>query len=269
MKFSLPVLLSASLVLISGCQPLAPSPSSLTTDSQRADSVEQAETEVMMAEVATIAAASATAGETEASEKEVSEPPAISVEDGINAGAPSPVAADKETIVALEPGAAPASSDGQASGGERPAGEKPTSDANPTTRPKADRTPRKAGDPIRITFDNLIVGMQADIVFRPWMLKEDVKELEGQRVSITGVMHGAQATKKTDYFVLLRNKECKYGPGGQADHLAEVNLKAPNKIAFTTATVRVEGTLRIEPKTGDDGNTWSLYILDDAKVTVQ
>jgi hypothetical protein len=101
------------------------------------------------------------------------------------------------------------------------------------------------------------------------MLKEDVKELEGQRVSITGVMHGAQATTKTDYFVLLRNKECKYGPGGQADHLAEVNLKAPNKIAFTTATVRVEGTLRIEPKTGDDGNTWSLYILDDAKVTVQ
>jgi hypothetical protein len=269
MKSSITVLLSASFVLLSGCQPMAPTSASLTTDSQRAASAEKAETEVMMAEVATIAAASATAGEAEAGEKEVSEPPAISVEDGINAGAPPPVAADKETIVALEPGAAPASSDGQASGGERPAGEKPTSDANPTTRPKADRTPRKAGDPIRITFDNLIVGMQADIVFRPWMLKEDVKELEGQRVSITGVMHGAQATTKTDYFVLLRNKECKYGPGGQADHLAEVNLKAPNKIAFTTATVRVEGTLRIEPKTGDDGNTWSLYILDDAKVTVQ
>jgi hypothetical protein len=33
--------------------------------------------------------------------------------------------------------------------------------------------------------------------------------------------------------------------------------------------VRVEGNLRIEPKTGDDGNTWSLYILDDATATVQ
>ncbi|QDU26454.1 hypothetical protein ETAA8_15320 [Anatilimnocola aggregata] len=146
---------------------------------------------------------------------------------------------------------------------------KPASDANPTVRPKADRTPRKAGDPIKITFDNIIIGMQADIAYRPWMLKDEVKELDGQRVSITGVMWGAELTRKLDSFVLLRNKECKYGPGGQADHLAKIELKPGTKTTLTAATVRVEGVLRIQPETGTDGNTWSLYVIDDAKVTVQ
>jgi hypothetical protein len=148
--------------------------------------------------------------------------------------------------------------------------EKPkNTDAAPSTRPKADRTPRKPGEPIRITFDHIIIGMQADIVFRPWMLSDDVKELEGQKVSITGVMHGGSVDKEKNikWFVLLRNAECKYGPGGQADHLAEVELKTP--FSFTSKTVRVEGTLRIVPKSGSDGNTLSLYTLEDAVATEQ
>lgn len=159
---------------------------------------------------------------------------------------------------------------------EEPKKEEPkkVDDTNPdkNRRPKADRTPRKPGDPIKITFDNIILGMQADIPYRPWMLNEDVKELEGKRVSITGVMHGGVLKqKKLDEFILLRNKECKYGPGGQADHLAEVKMKKGQTIAFAgnDKTLRVEGNLRIEPKTGDDGNTWSLYILEDATATVQ
>lgn len=263
MKTALHLLLAAGAILVSGClgssQPVSSETSSLTTDAPRSVSegaaIEAAEHAAAMGEVATIAAASEQSDNREASASLAPAP-----ESAAGVETPSPVAADAETLAALEPGAQPE---------PKGSGDKPASDANPTARPKADRTPRKAGDPIRITFDNLIIGMQADIVFRDWMLKEDVKELEGQRVSITGVMHGAQATKKTDYFVLLRNKECKYGKGGQADHLTEVNLSPNTKTTFTTATVRVDGVLRIEPKTGTDGNTWSLYILDDAKVTVQ
>ncbi len=149
---------------------------------------------------------------------------------------------------------------------------KKVADANPdrNTRPKADRTPRKPGEAIKITFDNIIIGMQADIPYRPWMMNEEVKELEGKRVSITGVMNGiVDKQKNLKSFVLLRNKECKYGKGGQADHLAEVKLKTGQGISFTTDTVRVEGTLRIEPFTGSDGNTWSIYVLDDAMAKVQ
>jgi hypothetical protein len=141
---------------------------------------------------------------------------------------------------------------------------KPNSDANPSARPKADRTPRKPGEPIKITFDHIILGMQADIPFRPWMLKDEVKELEGQRVSITGVMLDTGTFKKGDNFILLRNKECKYGKGGQADHLAEVRLRKGHVFGYTKESVRVEGTFRIEPFTGSDGNTWSIYVIEDA-----
>jgi hypothetical protein len=115
--------------------------------------------------------------------------------------------------------------------------------------------------------------MQKDMVFRPWMLSDDVKELDGQKVSLSGVMHdsyvGGTGGKPIKWFVLLRNKECKYGPGGQADHLAEVELKPGSGLKYTTETVRVEGTLRINPKTGKDGNTISLYTLEDATAKEQ
>jgi len=177
------------------------------------------------------------------------------------APAESPATTANDQLAAAEPAAQ-----------EKPS-EKPTTkstDAAPSTRPKADRTPRKPGDPIRITFDHIIIGMQADVAFRPWMLNDDVKELDGKKVSITGVMHdGVSGGKNIKWFVLLRNKECKYGPGGQADHLAEVQLKSTSPIAYTGKTLRVEGTLRIVPKTGDDGNTLSLYTLEDAVATEQ
>lgn len=141
---------------------------------------------------------------------------------------------------------------------------KPSADANPGSRPKADRTPRKPGEAIKITFDNIILGMQADIPYRPWMLNEDVKELEGKRVSITGVMLHTESFKKTDNFIFLRNKECKYGKGGQADHLADVKLRKGHVFGYTSKSLLVEGVLRVEPFTGDDGNTWRIYVLEDA-----
>jgi len=144
---------------------------------------------------------------------------------------------------------------------------KPASDANPAIRPKADRTPRKPGEPLKITFDNIILGMQANMVYRPWMLKDEVKDLEGQRVSITGVMYPGDSSK-FDSFILLRNKECKYGDGGQADHLADIKLKPGTKTTYHGGTVRVEGVLKVAPDTRDDF-TWSVYVIDDAKVTVQ
>lgn len=148
--------------------------------------------------------------------------------------------------------------------GPPPEKPKPNADGNPNSRPKADRTPRKPGEPIRITFDNIILGMQADIPYRPWMLNDDVKELEGQRISITGVMLDTGTFKKGDSFILLRNKECKYGAGGQADHLADVKLKKGHVFGYTKESVRVEGVLHVEPVTGSDGNTWSIYVIDDA-----
>ena len=139
-------------------------------------------------------------------------------------------------------------------------------------RPKADRGAAPEGVE-KITFDDLILGMQADMVFRPWMLESETnggraKELDGKRVRLSGIMHGGVgSTEKNKDFVLLRNKECKFGPGGQADHLAKVFMKKGKTAPYTgDATVRVEGTLRIKPSMGEDGNTWSIYELEEAEL---
>jgi hypothetical protein len=133
--------------------------------------------------------------------------------------------------------------------------------------PRADRLPPKPGEAEKITFDDLNLQMLANIVFRPFMVTDRVKELEGQRVSISGFMHGAAAgLKGVKEFVLLKNTECKFGPDGQADHLAMIYLKNGTTTKYTTSDITVEGTLRIEPYTGPDGNTWSIYNLEDARI---
>jgi hypothetical protein len=137
-------------------------------------------------------------------------------------------------------------------------------------RPPPDRTARRPGDAEKITFDDLNLGMQADMVFRPFLVNDRVKELEDQKVSILGFMHGGVETRKgITEFILLKNTECKYGPGGQADHLAEVRLAEGHKTDFQLKAVKVEGTFHVEPYQGVDGNTWSIYVLKDAKVVPQ
>ena len=111
--------------------------------------------------------------------------------------------------------------------------------------------------------------MQADVVFRPFMISahDRVKDLEGKRISIVGYMHGGQSAQRgIKEFILLKNTQCKFGPGGQADHLANVLLRADNSLAFTPSPVKVEGTLKLEPFQGPDGNTWSIYRLEDAQI---
>jgi hypothetical protein len=134
--------------------------------------------------------------------------------------------------------------------------------------PAADRTPRRPGEAEKITFEDLNLGMQADVVFRPFMLDNSrVKELEGKRIAIAGYMHGGQASQRgIKDFILLKNTQCKFGPGGQADHLANVILRDGTSTRFTPSDIRVEGTLKIEPFQGPDGNTWSIYRLDAAQV---
>jgi hypothetical protein len=160
---------------------------------------------------------------------------------------------------------------------EPPAGapkpESPENDAEPPRtkgqRPPADRTPTKPGEAEKITWDDLNLGMPADVVFRPFMISDRAKELEGKKISILGFIHGAAAggsKAKIKELILLKNTECKYGPQGQADHLAAVYFAEGKAASFTDKAIKVEGTLTIEPVTGKDGNTWSVFRLEDAVV---
>lgn len=135
----------------------------------------------------------------------------------------------------------------------------------PPTRPPADRTPRRPGEAERISFDDLNLGMAADMVYRPFLLNDRVQELDGQKVSIMGYIHGG-ATGKVKEFILLKNTECKFGPGGQADHLARIYLAPGQTTTYRGDAIKVEGKLVVNAVQGSDGNTWSVYDLVDAKV---
>jgi hypothetical protein len=69
--------------------------------------------------------------------------------------------------------------------------------------------------PIDIKWEELDVGIQAESVFEPWMMKTSIKSLDGQQVHITGYMHAGVPVKEgIREFVLLRNLDCPYGRQG-------------------------------------------------------
>jgi hypothetical protein len=43
-------------------------------------------------------------------------------------------------------------------------------------------------------------------------------------------------------------------------------MKEGKTVSYTDETVNVEGTLRIKPEMGEDGNTWSIYEIEGAEV---
>jgi hypothetical protein len=114
-----------------------------------------------------------------------------------------------------------------------------------------------------ITFDDLNLGMQADMVFRDFLLTDRARELDGQKVRIVGYMDGGVSQQKgITEFVLLKNTECKFGAGGQADHLLRVLLQDGVTVDYTRfGALQIEGVLKISPFNGPDGNTWSVYDL--------
>lgn len=132
--------------------------------------------------------------------------------------------------------------------------------------PTDGREPATNSEPIAVTFEDLNLNMQADIVYRPVMMTDRVRELEGKRIKLKGVMLPDARLKKITEFVLLKNIECKFGPGGQADHLAEIKMQGDATANYTSRQVEIEGVLRIEPYQGIDGNTWSIFQIEATSV---
>lgn len=173
------------------------------------------------------------------------EPSALAT-NGQPAAAPAPA----------QPVVEPARNGSPATPDRRPAG----MTAGEPSAPASGRKPRGDGRAILITFDDLELKMNEDSVFAPSLLTPRVKELDGQRVRIRGFIYPSvfQQTGITQ-FPLVKNTECKFGPGGIAHHIIVVELKAGVSTAFTVRPIAVEGVLTVRPWTGPDGNTWTVY----------
>lgn len=130
------------------------------------------------------------------------------------------------------------------------------------------------GEAKLVSFDDLKLGMGEDVKFRPVMLNANdgkVKDLFGKRVIVAGYMDPTDAMTGVDEFILLRNLDCKFGPGGQADHLVRIYLNEKDKTSFTDKIVYVEGTLTLNPFPEDPQTpvTYSIYDMTDAKVSLR
>ena len=118
-----------------------------------------------------------------------------------------------------------------------------------------------------LSWERLDIGMEPDSVYQPWMLTTSIKVLEGKPVRIKGFMNGAVfQTTNIRNFHLMREKECPFGPGGQAHHAIEVELQGKARTDFTTAELTVEGIFSVVPMTGENGKTWSLYRIAGTSV---
>lgn len=132
-----------------------------------------------------------------------------------------------------------------------------TTAAAPVTQPES---------PERVTFQDLDCSIQSDIVFREWMLSERARELTDQRIRISGYILPDIKLRGITEFILQKNTECKFGPGGQADHIISVKLNEGVTTSYTNEPIDVVGILRFKPVTGLDGNTWGIYELETESV---
>jgi hypothetical protein len=118
-----------------------------------------------------------------------------------------------------------------------------------------------------ISFEDINLQIPPDTAFREFMLTDRAKELDGQLVRLSGyIFGGVSQLRGIKEFILLRNTECKFGPGGQADHLVRVFLEEGVETTYTDKVVEIEGILRINPYEGVDGFTWSIYDMAGSAV---
>lgn len=142
---------------------------------------------------------------------------------------------------------------------------------NVSTQTKAVNAARPQSSQL-ISFDDLNIGMQVDARFRPQMLEYDggrVKELFGRKIVVAGYMNPTDTLRGVTEFILLRNLECKFGPGGQADHLVHVLMDEGLTTEFTDKVVYVEGVLSLNPFPTDEPVTWSIYDVQATKVSTK
>lgn len=169
-----------------------------------------------------------------------------------------PPAAGSSTVVRAEPaGKAPSKTS---------EGEPTENSSSGTSTPPASLPPR-GGRVISITFDDLQLEMKEDSVFDPGLLTPRVKQLDGQRVRIRGFIYPSVFQQSgITRFPLVKNTQCKFGPGGVAHHIVVVELQPEVSTSFTVRPIAVEGMLTVRPWTGPDGMTWTIYHMAGEKV---
>lgn len=117
----------------------------------------------------------------------------------------------------------------------------------------------KQGAAIPISFDDLALNLPMGATYRESHLTPRAKELIGKQVAIRGYMWSELTTTTLRRFPFLRNPECPFGPGANAEHVIDVEMEEGKTTEYTTQPVTVVGILTATPYIGDDGTAWAIF----------
>ncbi|MDA8967916.1 DUF3299 domain-containing protein, partial [bacterium] len=126
-------------------------------------------------------------------------------------------------------------------------------DAGETSASKPKVEVRKSSDSSRakgdINFDDLSFKLEKDAKFKPALLTDEIKKLDGVKVKLRGYILPSTLFKETniDQFVLVRdNQECCFGPGAALFDCVIVEMVPGKTTDFVTRPVTVEGKFKID-----------------------
>ncbi len=170
----------------------------------------------------------------------------------------------------VEPDQAPTPSDSDE--GETAAA--PTSDVSDPSPQSPDEPPLELAQaappptarPADISFDDLKLDIEPSSRFDDSMLTEQIKRLDGQPIRIRGVMYPTFSKKGNESFILLMNKECKFGSTKDPVWCnIRVVMDEGHTADYTYDPITVEGVLSLDVMKGPKYDL-SVYMLTGAKL---
>jgi hypothetical protein len=167
-------------------------------------------------------------------------------------------------VAALGAAIGPTASAQSANGGD--AANVPTS-ARGRERASPLDDPLKPGEPLDLSFDDLKFDIEKGADFKPSMLTDEIKKLDGQTIRIRGFILPAFKQTGIKRFVLVRdNQECCFGPKAALYDCVKVQMAAGETVEYTVRPVAVVGTMQLKEYLGPDKKVWAIFHLNDTRM---
>lgn len=162
----------------------------------------------------------------------------------------------------------------QATDAKGSSGSKKTPDSPVTERKLAeDRKAREAAKKRgELTFDDLKFEMEKGAEFKPQMLTQANKDIDGKVWKLRGFILPSTLFSRTGIkeFVLVRdNQECCFGPGAALYDCVMVSMAPGKTIDYVTRIVTVKGKLEIDTEKfqyEDNGGHYAVYKMTAEEV---
>ena len=127
----------------------------------------------------------------------------------------------------------------------------------------ADRPDKSAAQKRDITFDDILLDLKKGDPYKPELLTDKVKKLDGKPVKIRGyILPGFQQSGIKQFVLVRDNNECCFGPGAALHDCILVEMVGDATTDFTVVPVSVEGKFTINEVLGPDGKHLAIYHLD-------